>query len=265
MDMSAVSTADSSSLALAVDFSQLNSQLEEEKGLAERLREQSKLLDRSYRRLSSHLNRMHSLPASSLLHELLQPTQPMFAEVREQVAGLAQMIPPHRYYQWNQTFDWQIKNLCSCAALAFFLATGKLLDKQGAQDVLGISSSYSDRLLLSTEDYLLSLTLVTNELSRLAVTSVTLGDFLTPMALSRFVKDLHAGFQLLNLKNNELRRRFDSIKYDVKKIEEVVYDITLRGLIPAQPVQGAQRTPGLRDDYTDEEIRQVMHLLTTQK
>lgn len=24
--------------------------------------------------------------------------------------------------------------------------------------------------------------------------------------------------------------RFDSIKYDVKKIEEVVYDITLRGL-----------------------------------
>lgn len=28
----------------------------------------------------------------------------------------------------------------------------------------------------------------------------------------------------------DIKNRFDGIKYDVKKIEEVVYDITLRGL-----------------------------------
>ena len=51
--------------------------------------------------------------------------------------------------------------------------------------------------------------------SRLAVNSVTLGDYHRPLEISQFVKDLHAGFQILNLKNDSLRRRSDSIKYNV--------------------------------------------------
>ena len=69
-----------------------------------------------------------------------------------------------------------------------------------------------DKFHLSTEEYLHSLVSLINELSRLAVNSVTLGDYGTPVRLSAFVKDLHAGFQLLNLKNDSLRKRFDSIK-----------------------------------------------------
>jgi hypothetical protein len=73
---------------------------------------------------------------------------------------------------------------------------------------------------------------------------VTMGNYERPLAISRFVKDLSTAFQILNLKNDNLRKRFDSIKYDVKKIEEgrssrrfslltiVVYDLSLRGLIP---------------------------------
>ena len=51
--------------------------------------------------------------------------------------------------------------------------------------------------------------------ARLARNSVTLGDYRRPMQISRFVKDLHAGFQILNLKNDTLRRRSDGIKYRV--------------------------------------------------
>ena len=51
--------------------------------------------------------------------------------------------------------------------------------------------------------------------ARLAVNSVTLGDYHRPLQISQFVKDLHAGFQILNLKNDSLRRRGDSIKYNV--------------------------------------------------
>lgn len=35
----------------------------------------------------------------------------------------------------------------------------------------------------------------------------------------------------MNLKNDSLRKRFDGMKYDIKKMEEVVYDISLRGLV----------------------------------
>ena len=40
---------------------------------------------------------------------------------------------------------------------------------------------------------------------------------------------------MLNLKNDNLRKRFDSIKYDLKKVEEVVYDLSIRGLIKVGP------------------------------
>lgn len=53
------------------------------------------------------------------------------------------------------------------------------------------------------------------ELSRLAVNSVTLGDYHRPLEINNFIKDLFAGFQLLNLKNDILRKRSDGIKYSV--------------------------------------------------
>lgn len=62
--------------------------------------------------------------------------------------------------------------------------------------------------------------------------SVTNGDFNRPVEIARFVSELNAGFRLLNLKNDSLRKRYDALKYDVKKIEEIVYDLRIRGLKP---------------------------------
>lgn len=45
--------------------------------------------------------------------------------------------------------------------------------------------------------------------------SVTLGDYERPLQIGNFIKDLFAGFQLLNLKNDILRKRSDGIKYSV--------------------------------------------------
>lgn len=59
---------------------------------------------------------------------------------------------------------------------------------------------------------------------------VTIGDYDSPVRFSAFAKDLSNAFSLLNLKNDNLRKRFDGIKYDVKRLEEIVYDLSLRGL-----------------------------------
>lgn len=73
--------------------------------------------------------------------------------------------------------------------------------------------------------------------SRLAVNSVTAGDYTRPIRISNFINELDSGFRLLNLKNDPLRKRYDGLKYDVKKIEEVVYDLSIRGLAKeAEPV-----------------------------
>jgi predicted translin family RNA/ssDNA-binding protein len=91
-----------------------------------------------------------------------------------------------------------------------------------------------DAFHITIEEYLLGLIAVIDELSRLAVNSVTLGDNAMAVQISGFIKDLHAGFQVLNLKNDILRKRVDSIKYSVKKVEDVVYDLSLRNLIPQE-------------------------------
>ena len=107
-----------------------------------------------------------------------------------------------------------------------------------------------DTFHLTIEEYLLALISLLDELvswpqklvacvlwltsvqSRLARNSVTLGDHRRPLQISQFIKDVHAGFQILNLKNDILRKRSDGIKYRVKEVEDVVYDLSLRGLLP---------------------------------
>ena len=42
-----------------------------------------------------------------------------------------------------------------------------------------------------------------------------LGDLDVPLKVSKFIKDVHSGFQLLNLKNDGLRRKSDGLKYSV--------------------------------------------------
>ena len=44
------------------------------------------------------------------------------------------------------------------------------------------------------------------------------------------MSELDAAFRLLNLKNDAVRKRFDGLKYDMKKVEEIVYDLRIRGL-----------------------------------
>lgn len=70
--------------------------------------------------------------------------------------------------------------------------------------------------------------------TRLARNAVTLGDYDRPILINQFVKDVHAGFQILNLKNDILRRKSDGLKYRVKDVEDVVYDLSLRNLVPGK-------------------------------
>ena len=94
-----------------------------------------------------------------------------------------------------------------------------------------------DAFHITIEEYLLALISVIEDLSRLAMNSVTLGDTELAVQISGFIKDLHGGFQMLNLKNDILRKRTDSVKYAVKKVEDVVYDLSLRNLIPTKEAQ----------------------------
>ncbi|KAJ3090055.1 hypothetical protein HK102_004797 [Quaeritorhiza haematococci] len=130
-----------------------------------------------------------------------------------------------------------LQQACFLAAYVTYLKTEKLITVPEVEVALGVKVSLrgtESSFHIGVEDLLHGLVSLTGELSRLAVNCVTHGDFERPLRISKFVSDLYSGFQLLNLKNDALRKRFDGIKYDVKKIEEVVYDISVRGLVKGQ-------------------------------
>lgn len=47
----------------------------------------------------------------------------------------------------------------------------------------------------------------------------------------QIVTKLQNGFQMLDLKNDNIRRKFDALKYNFKKVNGIVYDLSLRKLI----------------------------------
>ncbi|RCK57508.1 Translin [Candida viswanathii] len=47
----------------------------------------------------------------------------------------------------------------------------------------------------------------------------------------QIVSKLQNGFQLLDLKNDVLRKRYDSLKYNSQRLNKIVYDLSLRNLI----------------------------------
>lgn len=105
---------------------------------------------------------------------------------------------------------------------SYFYCTNRLVPGKKADDPCAWA--------VELEDYLLGVSFLPAELSRLCVVAVIAEDYTMPSKISKFVSDLFGGFRLLNLKNDFLRKRFDSIKYDVKKIEEILYDINIRQL-----------------------------------
>ncbi len=83
---------------------------------------------------------------------------------------------------------------------------------------------------VSVEDYLLGLCDLTGELSRRSVVSVINNNFSEVYEIKDVVDRIFGLFMGLTLRNGELRRKSDSIKYNLKKIETVIYDIKTKGI-----------------------------------
>ncbi|CAL1713075.1 unnamed protein product [Somion occarium] len=212
-----------------LDF--INRMLEQDSELREKIKDQVTEFDKKTRTMTGLLNKIHSTPTAQL-PLLLDSVQPILESCKETTGAIANLVPANQFWRWKEMWSISLRNAVFSATLIEYLRSGTLLTLPQVSDILGIQPEWQDKFTLAAEDYLHGLISLVNELSRLAVNSVTLGNYEEPLRISAFVKDLFAGFTMLNLKNDALRRRYDSLKYDIKKIEEVVYDISLRKLAP---------------------------------
>eukprot|EP01099_Mayorella_cantabrigiensis_P006600 TRINITY_DN5550_c0_g1_i1.p1 TRINITY_DN5550_c0_g1~~TRINITY_DN5550_c0_g1_i1.p1 ORF type:complete len:241 (+),score=56.28 TRINITY_DN5550_c0_g1_i1:24-725(+) len=155
--------------------------------------------------------------------------KPLLSTLREAMNG-------QEVSKYHDAFRWTITQICFIILFSRWLRTNILLSLPQLETILQIENKNEENkaaLSVEIEDYLSALTQLSGELSRLCITSVISENYTLPKRISLFANELYSAFRLLNLKNDHLRKRFDSMKYDLKKIEEVMYDITVRKLVPS--------------------------------
>ncbi|EDR13716.1 uncharacterized protein LACBIDRAFT_308999 [Laccaria bicolor S238N-H82] len=223
------------------DLETLNVLLDRDVELRENIKDQVNEIDKKTRTMVGLLNKIHSTPWDAM-PSLLDSVKPVLTSCQEVTAALASIVPPNQFWRWKDLWSNSLRTAVFAAALIEYLSNRRLITLPKVAETLGLKNEWQDRVALPAEDYLHGIISLVNELSRLAVNAVTLGNFDEPIRISIFVKNVFAGFSMLNLKNDTLRRRYDGLKYDIKKIEEVVYDVSLRRLASSSSVQSVPST-----------------------
>ena len=85
------------------------------------------------------------------------------------------------------------------------------------------------KLQVSAENYLSGLCDLTGELVRKSIYDVIHKKFNEAEEIKDFVHEIYGEFLKLHLRNGELRKKSDAIKWNLKKLEEVMYDISMKG------------------------------------
>uniref|UniRef100_A0A0N5AM42 Translin n=1 Tax=Syphacia muris TaxID=451379 RepID=A0A0N5AM42_9BILA len=134
--------------------------------------------------------------------------------------------------RFHDSFRFATQRVVFALAFVHYFTAEKLISLAAVADTIGICSDGKEGFHLDLEDYLFGILLLVTELSRFIVNAVAAGDNRRPFQVADFVRSIDANFRLLNLKNDSLRRKFDTLKYDLQKCDQVVYDLSIRGLRP---------------------------------
>lgn len=85
-----------------------------------------------------------------------------------------------------------------------------------------------DELGVDYEDYLLGLCDLTGELARRSVVCATHRDIKQLEEIKALIEGIYDFFISINLRDWDLRKKADAIKWNLKKLEDIMYDLNLR-------------------------------------
>ncbi|KAK6943843.1 Translin family [Dillenia turbinata] len=205
------------SSSLEKQFEEFQLQLKESANVRKRIRA-----------ITTEIESATRLMQSSLLL-VLEKAKSQVAVIKELFGQLSEVVREccGQYYRYHNDWRSETQTVVSLLGFMHWLETGNLLMHDEAEKTLALNSL---EFGLDLEDYLIGICFMSNELPRYVVNQVTKGDYDCPRKVLKFLTDLHAAFRMLNLRNDFLRKKFDGLKYDVKRVEEVYYDVKIRGL-----------------------------------
>jgi predicted translin family RNA/ssDNA-binding protein len=140
------------------------------------------------------------------------------------VSGMA--VHLHRYTRGMPAVASCLEHFVTASLLEQFFSTGVLAPRAVLSSAVGTP-------LLDSE-YLLGVMGLCQELSQYAIGRATQRDCGSVLLCSTLVSSVFGKLQEFDFRNGPLRRRFDGVKYVVRKCEDLLYELSLSGAyVPA--------------------------------
>ena len=190
-------------MAAANDFSELKKEIEAADAKREELIAKSRAILLQSKKAIYALQRGDSETAVAVV-----------AEMKKAVSSLNKFSQDSSY---AGAVKPAIQEYVEAACFNEFVKTGKLVPK----DELGVSA----------ENYIAGLCDLSGEIVRKAVNAAINDDTKTVISAKRFIENLYYGLMQFDFRNGELRRKFDGLKYDLKKMEDLLLSLKLQGKI----------------------------------
>ncbi len=135
-------------------------------------------------------------------------------ELAEDFRKIKKSVSRHQALYYSGIYKIIVQEYIEAIAYYHFVTTGKLLGFSG----LGVSP----------EHYLLGLCDLTGELGRKAVNATIKKDYKSAVKIKDFVSALYGEMLRIDFRNSELRRKIDEVKNNLKRLEDLVVNISLR-------------------------------------
>ena len=81
---------------------------------------------------------------------------------------------------------------------------------------------------VDTENYLMGMCDLFGELMRRATNSAIKENYKEVVTIRNFLSDLYDEFMKFEFRNSELRKKFDGLKYELKKVEHLILELKLK-------------------------------------
>jgi len=148
------------------------------------------------------------------LHRSSSEASKLLSNARKGITEIKKIIAKDPLLAQVGAFNEALQEYVEASTYSSFLA-GKDLPSAKA---LGVD----------TEDYLMGLSDLTGELVRKAVRDATRENYDSVVKIKDFVEELYAEMLKFSFRSGHLRKKFDSIKYNLASVQDLVLKIKLK-------------------------------------
>ena len=185
------------------DFRQIRKQYDTEDALREKIIKSSRDILKASKHAIYSVHRGNLSEADSLLKK-----------AKTAMSGMNKLVTKTQSLESVGAYNDAASEFCEAVCFYNYVKDGRI--------------PVSSQVGASNENYLLGLCDSTGELARRVVMLATQNRHSEIIRIKDLVEELYGEFLKFNFRNSELRKKSDSIKWNLKKIEEVVYDLSLK-------------------------------------